>query len=69
MNDSFVNWMIAGGARLDDPDVRNLEHLVALRESRRNDGGPSPLVRLTERLGFARQARPATDPMTVCCTA
>ena len=40
MNDSFVTWMIAGGARLDDPDARNLEHLVALRESRRGDGRP-----------------------------
>jgi hypothetical protein len=68
-NDGFVSWMIAGGARLDQPDPRNLAHLVALRDAQREDRRASPFAWLVERLGVATQTRAATDPMTQCCTA
>lgn len=68
-NDPFVSWMIAGGARLNDPDPRTLSHLVALRDSRRDDSRTSPFAWLVKRLGVGPRARAATDPMTQCCTA
>jgi hypothetical protein len=50
-NDSLVSWMIAGGARLDEPDPRHLSHLVALRDARRESRRSlSPVAWLTARL-------------------
>ncbi len=68
MTDLFASWMI-GGSRLDIPEPRQLAHLVALREAKRLDSRTSPFARLAERVRFAQQARPATDAMTICCTA
>lgn len=66
--DSTIAWMIAGGARLDDPDPRNLEHVLALREAKRGGIRTSPLAWLATRLGY-RPAHTAPDPMTSCCPA
>jgi len=55
-NDSLVGWMIAGGARYDEPDTRYIEHLIALRDAKRDAGRSraghafSPLAWLTARL-------------------
>jgi hypothetical protein len=50
-NDSLASWMIAGGARLDQPDARHIGHLVALRDARRETAQTiSPLAWLTARL-------------------
>ena len=64
--DFTISWMIAGGARLDDPDPRNLEHVMALREVKRGGIRNSSLTRLAERLGNP-PARAALDPVTSCC--
>ena len=50
-NDSLVSWMIAGGARLDEPDPRHLSHLVALRDAKRESSRSiSPFAWLTARI-------------------
>lgn len=33
MNDHSIAWMIGGGSRLDLPDSRHVQHLVAIREA------------------------------------
>jgi hypothetical protein len=72
MNELFT-WMMAGGARRDDPDPRTLAHLVALREAKRevtrDDSRTSPLAWLAERLGLGPQTHTAPDPTTQCCAA
>jgi hypothetical protein len=55
-NDPLISWMIAGGARYDAPDTRHIEHLIALRDAKRDAAGSepghafSPLAWLTARL-------------------
>ncbi len=70
-SESFASWMIAGGARYDAPDPRTLEHLIALRDARRNGGRdarrPTPLARLATYLRVALRSSAATDPMTSAC--
>lgn len=52
-NDSLVSWMIAGGARLDEPDTRRLGHLVAIRDAKRESARSiSPLARFTAWFGI-----------------
>jgi hypothetical protein len=70
-NDSFAGWMIAGGARLDEPDPRHIEHLVALRDaSRETHRLVSPLAWLAARFAprttvAASAAAPGAS--TTCC--
>ena len=72
-NESFASWMIAGGARINEPDQRHVSHLVALRDAKRETGRQgSPLTRLTAWFS----ARPAvaaaatsTTTNTACCAA
>ncbi len=59
------------GIRLDDhePDARQLAHMAAVRDAKREaDGTSSPLTRLVRRLGFEPN-RATTDPLTSCCAA
>jgi hypothetical protein len=79
---SLVGWMIAG-VRYDEPDTRHIQHLIALREAKRDAGGSfSPLAWLTAWLapkahvaasasGTASAARAGaaalTAPSTTCC--
>lgn len=81
-SDSLVSWMIAG-VRYDEPDTRHIQHLVALREAKREVGGSfSPLAWLTARFapkahvaasapGSASATRAAAaalaGPQTTCC--
>lgn len=67
-NDSVVSWMIAGGARYDEPDPRHLAHLVALRDAKR-DAGPSvsPLAWLAARLGVRSSEPTPISSTTSCC--
>jgi hypothetical protein len=67
--DSFASWMIAGGARLDPPDPRRLERLVALRDAQREiRRSSSPFTRLAAWFGgSALLASPATTSATTCC--
>jgi len=67
-NDSLASWMIAGGARLDEPDARHLSHLVALRNAKRESSRSiSPLAWLTARL--APKATVAASASGVASTA
>ncbi len=69
-SESFASWMIAGGARYDQPDPRTLEHLIALRDARRDAREahrPTPLARLTAHFRAALRSPAATDPMTRAC--
>jgi hypothetical protein len=70
-SESFASWMIAGGARYDQPDPRTLEHLIALRDARRAAGRDarrlSPLARLMAYLRVSPGSPAATDPMTNAC--
>jgi hypothetical protein len=66
-SESFASWMIAGGARYDRPDPRTLEHLMALRDARRDARRPTPLARLTAHFRAALRSPAATDPMTSAC--
>lgn len=62
---SVVSWMIAGGARIDEPDARNLEHLMALRETKRSTSRRlAPLAWISERLGAGAQSRVECDPLS-----
>lgn len=62
---SVVSWMIAGGARIDEPDTRHLEHKRALREAKRSAGGPfAPFAWISERLRTKAAATAACDPLT-----
>lgn len=64
-------WMADLGIRLDDhePDARQLAHMAAVREAKRQTGGASsPFGRLARRLGL-EPIRATTDPMTSCCAA
>ena len=70
-NDSLLSWMIAGGARLDEPNARRLGHLVAIRDARRESGQTtSPLAWLTARLApkatVAASAVVSTSSTTCC---
>jgi hypothetical protein len=65
-NDSLVGWMIAGGARCDEPDPRTLAHLVALRKVRRGAHRTSPLAWLAARLRVSPKSPAATDPTMSC---
>jgi len=78
-NVSFASWMIAGGARLDEPDPRELAHRVALRDAKRDaksnaknnaNGSGSPFARLTGLFGRNAASAPATiaSSATTCCT-
>lgn len=54
---SVASWMIAGGARIDAPDDRHLEHITALREAKRSASPPfAPFAWIGERLGTRTQA-------------
>lgn len=69
-NDSLVSWMIAGGARFDEPDPRHLSHLVALRDARRESiRSIGPIAWLTARLAgrSAPAAATAVTSSTACC--
>jgi hypothetical protein len=71
-NDSLVSWMIAGGARLDEPDPRHLAHLMALRDAKREShGAPSPFAWLTSLFRPTTIPATATGPATstTCCAA
>ena len=71
-NDSLVSWMIAGGARLDEPDARHLSHLVALRDARLGASPiTSPIAWLAARFGArsaATGAAAAATSTTTCCS-
>jgi len=59
------------GIRLDDhePDARQLAHMAAVRDAKRQAGrASSPLTRLVRRLGFVPN-RATSDPLTSCCAA
>ena len=76
-NDSLVSWMIAGGARLAEPDTRRIGHLVALRDARRDSArSASPFSRLTAWIGIrpavtaaasSAAAVTSTASATTCC--
>jgi hypothetical protein len=67
---SVVSWMIAGGARIDEPDARNLKHLMALREAKRSASRPlAPFAWIRERLGTKAEATAACDPLTCSAAA
>jgi hypothetical protein len=67
---SVVSWMIAGGARIDEPDTRYLEHEQALREARRSAGRSlAPFAWISERLRARTPTRAACDPMTCSAAA
>ncbi len=66
-SESFASWMIAGGARYDQPDPRRLEHLIALRDASRDAHRRTPLARLATYLRVALRSPAATDPMTRAC--
>ena len=72
-NDSLVSWMIAGGARIDEPDPRHLLHLVALRDARRESiRSIGPIAWLTARFGTSSSAAAAASAAaapisTTCC--
>jgi hypothetical protein len=78
-NDSLVSWMIAGGARLDEPDQRRLGHLVALRDAQRETThSTSVFARLTAWFGLrpavtavaaSAAAVTSTTSATNCCPA
>jgi hypothetical protein len=78
-NDSLVSWMIAGGARLDEPNTRRLRHLVALRDAQRETArSTSPFARLTAWFGVRPAVTAAaasvaavtsTTSATNCCPA
>jgi hypothetical protein len=71
-NDSLVSWMIAGGARLDEPNPRHLAHLIALRDAQRETNrGASPLAWLTSLFRPTTVVATATGPATstTCCAA
>ena len=73
-NDSLVSWMIAGGARLDEPNARRIGHLVALRDAKREMArATSPLAWLTARLApkatVAASAVTANSSTTCCAPA
>jgi hypothetical protein len=54
---SVAGWMIAGGNRIDEPDLRYLEHLTAIREAKRSMSRPfAPFAWIGERLGTRSQA-------------
>jgi hypothetical protein len=70
MNAIFT-WMSDLGIRLDDrePDARQLAHMAAVRDAKRQAGRTSSLLaRLVRRLGFEPN-RATTDPLTSCCAA
>ena len=74
-NDSLVSWMIAGGARINEPDERRVGHLVALRDAKREMGrSVSPLAWLTARMApkatvaaSASGTAAAAISSTTCC--
>ena len=69
--DAIFAWMSDLGIRLDDhePDVRQVAHLAALREAKRQAGpGPSRFSRLTQSLGLLT-TRPTTEPVACACAA
>lgn len=69
-SESFADWKIAGGARHDQPDPRTLEHLIALRDARRDGRDahqPRPLARVTAHFRAALRSPAAPDPLTIAC--
>ena len=75
-NASLVSWMIAGGARLDEPDARHIGHLVAIRDAKRDAGSTSVVARLTAWFGIrpsvtaaasSAAAVTSTTSATSCC--
>jgi hypothetical protein len=67
---SFLSWMIAGGARIDEPDARNLEHLMALREAKRSTSRRlAPLAWISERLGAGAQPNVECNSMNCAAAA
>ena len=70
MNTLFA-WMADLGVRFDDhePDARQLAHLAAVREAKRQTArASSPISGLARWLGF-EPVRATTNPMTNCCAA
>jgi hypothetical protein len=62
---SVVSWMIAGGARIDERDIRFIEHERALRDATRSARRPLALFAwIGERLGATAPTRAACDPLT-----
>jgi len=67
---SVLSWMIAGGARIDEADARNLEHLRALREAKRSASRPlAPFAWIRERLGTRAQPNVECDSMNCAAAA
>jgi len=67
---SVVSWMIAGGARIDEPDTRFIEHERALRDATRSARRPlAPFAWIGERLGATTPTRAACDPSTCSAAA
>lgn len=67
----ILAWLSDLGVRLDDhqPDARQLAHIAAVREARRQAGhGPSRLIRAIRRLDV-RPNRAATAPAACACAA
>ena len=70
-NESLVSWMIAGGARLDQPEARHVSHLVALRDAARDADHVSPFARLTAWFGAGPRVAGvavASSDVTACCS-
>jgi hypothetical protein len=68
---TFASWMMASGARLDPPDLRQINHLVALRDAQREAARPSAtFARLAARFGrptLLAGSPTATTNATTCC--
>ena len=69
--ETFASWMIANGARLDPPDPRRLEQLVALRNAQREtERSSSPFTRLAAWFGLPSvlaTSETAITNATTCC--
>jgi hypothetical protein len=64
--DYVFSWQM----RRPDPDPRQMAHVLALREARRQASpSRSPLAWLSDRLGTRSEARVETCSMTTCGTA
>ena len=67
---SVLSWMIAGGARIDEAEARNLEHLMALREAKRSASRPlAPIAWIRERLGARAQRNVECNSMNCAAAA
>jgi hypothetical protein len=69
--DAIFAWMADLGIRLDDhePDARQLAHMEALREAKREaNRGTTRISRLARRIGL-EPVRTTTEPAPCACAA